>query len=733
MKRLYIAILALLLPLSLFAQAEESALILYLDDPFEVQIFDANGFEVENPDIGTMINPGDQIETGNTSVELQLQENGSIMRIAEQTSFQMETIQGRGDASETAMSVGRGRMRMVAARVSGRDSRYSVRTPGAVAGVRGTDFGVEVVPSDVGEALEELFVFDGEVLFSALETGQEIFVAAGQRANLFAESFLPVTMSVEEQAQRQESLGFQAADPTVVPGNEPEPEEVAEETTTDTVDAVVLEEEPEETEPAEPGAGDALFAAFAEITGMQVGSVTINNETYAQAVFQPQVTLGKFKAGFYLPITYTENLFDPSDWYRPRGNDEWSFGMEYWREKEYVDGLVDAATDIVLKFKYLEYGDRDVDNFYFKVGNLNSFTLGQGLLMQNYANDIDFPVVRRIGFQMGADFNSWGFEGMVNDFLDPYVMGGRLFFRPAAEVLPVAIGFTGITDLTPAAEVAATDTSETDTVDPIFLNFGTDLSIPIVRRQIFSLLTYAEAGFMLPYLRNDGTDLSSGPQLDAIYTLTDSEVTLSNYGWIAGIRGNALMVNYRLEFRSFEGTFRPSFYDSSYDRMRSTYAVDAVTYLQNPDAEAYTSTTLGVFGEADANLFNLIGMTAGYFWPWDKTADGSFVASDDDELIVQFSALDGLIPLGITAGLEYRRTHFAATVAKRNDYSDSSLLVDVNTTLDGYLTYPLTEQIMVVARVSTAMKRDDAGEIEYGSDGNPKVAPVVTIQTEIGL
>ncbi len=737
MKRFLIFLIVALLPTLLFAQdAEESAIILYLDDPIELQVFDSNDFTVENPDIGTQINPGDRLVTGNTSVEVQLQRNGSIVRIDEQTTFRLDSMQGRDGAAGTEMTVPQGRVRMVAARLSGQEYRYAVRTPGAVAGVRGTDFGVHVIPGELGTAMEELFVFSGEVLFSAVESGQEIFVAAGQRADLFAENFLPVQMSAAEIAEREQGLGFEAGAPDSVPGNEPaaEPEEEAQ---TD-VDSVVI---PDEPEPAtdEPGAGDQFFGRLAQMTGMQVGSVTINGETYAQAVFQPRVSLGKLSAGFYLPITYTENLFDPGDWYRPGGNDEWSFGTDQDWSADPLAALGDVATDLALKIKYLEYGDREADRFFVKVGNLNNFTLGQGLLMQNYANDVDFPVVRRVGFQMGADFTSWGFEAMVNDFTDPFITGGRLFFRPAPEVLPVAIGFTGITDLSPGTDIATTDelgaeitdNAEAYAVDPLFLNVGVDLSIPVLRRDLLSLTTFAEAGGMIPYLREEGTTegLTSGLQTDALVDLNTGEV--QNFGWIAGIRGKALIIDYRLEFRSFDGTFRPAFYDSNYDRLRAQHALDTVSYLRNPNADEYQSTTMGVFGQAGANLFDLAGVSAGYFWPWEKD-DSGVHGSSDDELLVNFYVMDGLIPLGITAGLEYRRTHFAATIGNWGAYADAKLF-DANTTLDGYVAYPLTEQIRLVGRVSTAVKRDGQGNIVYDDNENPVITPVVVIQTEIGL
>ncbi len=736
MKRTFIAIVALLLPVALFGQQQESAIILYLDDPAEVEIFDDNDFAVENPDIGTEINPGDRIVTGNTSAEIQFLQNGSIVHLKENTDLRLQSLQGRDGGSETRIDIGSGRMRMVAARLSGREYRYAVRTPGAVAGVRGTDFGVSVLVDEAGAAVEELFVLSGEVLFEAVDTGEQIFVGAGQKADVFAETFLPVDMTQEEIGALRQDFLFREATPATVPGNEPEPEPEPEPEVN--VEAVEIPTEEPQEEP-EPGFGDRLFGNLAQITGLQVGSVTLNGETYSQAIFQPRLSAGKLALGLYLPITYTSSLFDPSDWYRPEGNDEWSFGSDQDWNNEPAEALADVATDIALKVKYLEYGTRE-DPFFLKVGNLDNFTLGQGLLMENYANDVDFPVVRRIGFNMGMDRRSWGFEAMANDLIDPQLVGGRMYFRPVVEVLPVAIGITGITDRSPGDNIALTDrdgnaitaNQKVDETDPAFINVGADISIPVVRREILSLTGYAEAGGMMPYLRNDGSDqgVSAGLETDALVNLNTGEIR--NFGWIAGFRGNALILDYRLEFRSFDGTFRPAFYDSSYDRLRATYAAETIAYLANPDAEEYQQTTMGVFGQAGANLFDLVGFSLGYFWPWVRTDAGSLEASSNDELVANLYLQDGLIPYGITAGLEYRRTFFAATVGGWGSYEEATLF-DANTTLDGYVSYPLTEQIKLVARVSTAVKRDEEGVIVYDRFGRPVITPVVAVQTEIGL
>lgn len=738
--RTILIVLVVLAPTTLFAQAaagDPVAVLEYFDDDFELQIFDSNGFDV-NFYVGMGLSPGDQIITADTAVEIRLEPNGSIIRVAPNSEFTVGTIQGRNQAQETSVVLGRGRARMVAARIAGADNRYRFRTPGAVAGVRGTDFGLIVA-----EGTEELFVRSGEVVYEAVETGEQIFVTGGQRADIFAGTFLPESMSMEEIADRMRDLEFVQLNPADVPGNE-----VVLATDEEQPEEAIQEEPPEEPEEEEAEAEDdgGLLGRVAAFTGLEVGSITLNEETWAQVVVQPQFSIGAFNVALYLPITYTTNLFDGSQWYRPGGNNEWSFGFDKDWAGDPLEALADFGTDLALKVRYVEYGQRG-DPLFLKIGNLSNFTIGQGLLMRNYANDIDFPVVRRIGFNLGLDLEKWGFEGIVNDLSAPEIYGGRLYFRPAAPAIPAAVGLSTIADVGPGRSIVTTDRSgnplppETaiplsaaDETDPIFVNVAADLELPVIERERLAMIAFAEAGGLIPYLR-EGTDLlgssvNSGLKTDALVDFSSGE--LKNFGWTTGVRGTFTLFDYRLEFRNYDGVFRPGFYGPNYDRLRGSYAAETVAYLADTENEEYQKTVLGINGELGAELLGALYISGGYFWPWEITESGNWEGSSDDEFTLEIALREGLIPFGIQTGFLYRRTHFAATIAGWGTYSDATLF-DAYTSLDAYVAYPLTPAIDLVASISTAVVRNRDGDIIYDSDGQPRVAPTFAIQTRIGL
>ncbi|TVR67781.1 MAG: hypothetical protein EA427_12545 [Spirochaetaceae bacterium] len=736
MKKLICILTALLLPVVAIPAQEDAVVVLeFASDLSQIQVLDRNDFEVEIF-FGIGLSPGDRIITGDSAAELRMEPNGSIIRLAPGTTLSIDTLQGHQEQRENAATLRSGRARLVAARSATRDNRYVLRTPALVAGVRGTDFALAVIPASEGaDSTEEAFVFDGEVFVTALASGEEVFLTAGQGIAAGDEPFLPQEWGAERIEDFQRDIQFEQLDPEAVPGLEPdEPPAPA-----------VVEAPPPEPPPAPPpaepapGAGDRFFGTLAEITGLHVGSVTINRQTWGQVVFLPQITVGDLALAFYLPFTYQTNLFDPEDWYQPEGNNEWSFGTDQDWSGDPQGAMADVATDLALKIRYIQYRDQGAP-FFFKMGNLSTFTIGQGLLMRNYANDTEFPAVRRLGFNIGVDRTAWGLEAFVNDLIAPNIFGGRLYFRPAAPVIPAAVGFSAVTDIHPAGAINR-DSAEGDELfgatreaDPVFISVATDLDVPVLRGDALSLTGFIEAGALVPYVRTsteyEDRPVSSGTKTNAMVDFQSGN--LRNYGWTTGVRGDLLFFDFRLAYQYWDGTFRPGFYGPNYDRLRGTYAAETIAYLSNTEAREYKGSNMGVQGELGATLFDALRLGAGYLWPWEVTPSGSWVPSPEDELRLFFALREGVIPLGIGAGLEYRRRYFAPSLGRWSGYSRGDLF-DVHTTLDGYLSYPLTDFISIVGRVSTAALRDAEGDLVYGSDGRPRMAPTITIQTEIGL
>ena len=453
----------LLIANSAWAQSGPKALLVYADDDSLIQVITSSGTN-RSIFVGDEILPGETIKTAGTNAELKLDPNGSVIKIARNTSFKVEGLAGASGKDTNEFALLGGKIRTVAAKTAG-SNKYQIKTPTAVCGVRGTDFSMLVIEG----ARDAVYVKRGLVEFArtlADGTLQPILVGAGQFADVFGPSFIPSPFTPEQLAQDFADLDeFKAVDPASVPQQE-EPqaatqeEKPAEEANTPTVDAST--QTPEESQKAGPKQAQEskLMSWLGDILGFEIGSVVIDGNTYSKAVIQPVFSIGKLKMGLYLPVIYTNDLFNPASWYHPNDNDEWSFGSEYW-DTDPTQGALDALQDLALKIRFIEYGQPMVDPFYLKVGNLSSMTIGHGVLMRNFANDADFPSVRRVGINAGYDAGPWALEGVVNDLGKPEIFGGRV-------KLLSFFGISAIADINPAGSLA-TQTERDSIGDPMLI------------------------------------------------------------------------------------------------------------------------------------------------------------------------------------------------------------------------------------------------------------------------
>lgn len=748
------------------AQAEPVAILEYYDNDLELVVTDADGFEY-SIFIGMELSAGDTIKTGATSAELRLEPNGTVVKIAPDTEFAVESIQGADGADSSNFRLASGKFRAVAAQVTG--ARYNFRSRTAVGGVRGTELGMVSIPGQT----EALYVLEGAVEFINSATGEALDIVAGQFADVFSETFEAAAYSAEQIGSFLEGLSeFQGVTP-------PQPAtEISEATEEDAEEEEATEEDAEEEEAVEDQAADddagetddvvtvapttpptppdttggpdggepadgplsGMMSRIGEFLGMDAGSVTIGGETYAKVTLNPRFTVGKLGVGLYLPIVYTGNMFDPDDWYKPAGNSEWSFGTDQDWANEPLVGLQDFFTDVTLKIRYITWGEQGVDDTYLKVGNLNDMTIGHGILMRDYANDVDFPAVRRVGLNVGfgTQTKPFGIEAVVNDIATPEIFGGRFVFRPGAPGFLAGLGVSGIVDYAPARVLPdLPEFADVIAVDPMFINVAADIDIPIISREILGITAFADVGGMLPYLRNAESlaNVEAGLRTEALFDFEAG--TVQNYGFMAGVLGNILMVDYRLEFRRFDGAFKPAFYSAPYDRIRGERAIETVAFLRNPDAAEFQGSVMGVYGEASASLFDLVELTAGYMWPWAFDENGELTYSDEDYLLAEVGFAEGLIPFGIEGSLSYSRTHFAPTLLDKEGFEDARLF-DANTVLSGEIVYPVSNILKIAASVTTTVLRNDEGNIVYETDADgvptrPKFGPSISVETRLGF
>lgn len=721
------------------AGSQPTAVLQYFDNASQITVTDGSGKPVKNIYYGMPLGPGFTIKTGSSTAEIQLSPNGSIFKLADDTNFSVQSFEGDNNQTVNAFSLLAGRLRTIAAHAKSAVDRYSIQTPTAVCGVRGTDFTLDVVPGKT----DAVGVLSGVVNFVDTQTGASIDVRAGDYANTYASVFKAVALSSAEKTQLFRQMTFAKLKPSAVPGHSGEATKAlaaASPTQSTPASQPVVPEQPqprpEQASVVHHRRSNPVLGFLRSNLDMQVGTITIDGTTYSKAVLEPTFTIGKLRAALYLPVIYQSNIFDPTTWYHPGGNNEWNFGTgSQYAHATALERAKDVARDLVSKIRYLEWGNQR-DPFFFKVGNLSDMTIGQGLLMYNYANNQDFPAIRRVGLELGVDFGAIGFESVVNDLANPQVFGGRVYIRPLGKgSLKPSIGLSAVTDISPAADLVSSGASKLYG-NPIFIALGPGVNVPIVDTSAFSLSAFANAGGMIPYFRNsfsDGTTtIPAGLYTKALFTTNGGTVSLRNYGFASGLSGSLFGLDWRLAYRNFNGIFQPSMFNSTYNRMRGQYVVDMGNYVLDPSNPVYQHATMGIYGRAGLAIGRHFDLNAGYFWPWSSPTNPGALTNDYFHL--KLLAKRGIIPnFGISGSLSYDRTDFVPTLLKETSAKGLSLF-DANTTVKAELDYPVASSLDLALVYTTAVVHNpQTGNVEMDpNDPNlPLVKGSVSIETRV--
>ena len=729
----------------LFAQSEDpAALLVYYEDPAEIEVRSREDSPIALS-TGMELRAGDTVRTGATVAELQLEPNGTIIKLARETTFTVEQLQ-RSQDTANEFSLVKGKLRAIAAR-SGVGAKYRVSTPSAVCGVRGTDFGLISLPGEE----ETAFVAQGTVEYRKLATNESLTLTSGMKANALAETFEAIRMSREQLNDILRDVQFEKLAPKNVPGHSPAEPEADEEKSAeeDEEEEQKDQADQEEARIGEKGTGDegsgltpglamtagearaadaggaagegALSRYLGNYLGFEIGTVTMEGETYSKAVIKPHYEGEKLRFALFLPIIYTDDLLDRNEWYEPEGNDEWSFGSDEDWDDAPQKASRDLLRDLALKLHYLEWGDRR-DPFFLKLGNLDNMSLGHGSIMKNYANDADFPAVRLLGLNLGIRGARGGFETVLNDVADPEIFGGRLFVTPIGAL---TFGASAVTDIDPLS--AADQTAmELEAIDRMSFNsFGLDVELPIVEGDLLSIVPYADAAVFVP--ERDGEFYH-----DTVYTSSDEfePESFHNYGLSAGFLGNITAVEYSLEYRYSEGLFHHSFFGPSYERIRGMRAAEVNAYLDAHETDSknpYNEVTMGIYGDAAAELFDAVAFSAGYMWPW-KKIDDDYPDNFGDEFSMAVRLLPDVIPVvGVHGSISYSRTNFAPMFTDKDLY-----FFDAYANFRGEIVFPLAPTVDLAGIFSTAVLHDEEGNIVY-RNGRPKMVPNITIETRVSF
>lgn len=291
-------------------------------------------------------------------------------------------------------------------------SGFEVRSPTSRAEIHGTEFAISNT-----RTTSEIRVNNGSVQFGDKNGNNSVIVHTGEKsvASQNTPPSAPVKMSSKEMTEINNWSGQNGnKQNNVNAGSTSTPaikQESSERTSADNQQGNPVEAPEEiqspqpETEPEEAENSSSGEPGFK--MGFSLGAATIDNKLYNQVGLRPHFSIGKFGISLDLSLYIDEN--------GDIRKDNW-----------------DSADDIIEKIYYVHYGMKG-DPFYTKVGAIENYRLGYGILMNHYTNTIEYPTVIRTGLESGFQAGNLGMDVFLNDFKELSRPGGlfagRLFYR----------------------------------------------------------------------------------------------------------------------------------------------------------------------------------------------------------------------------------------------------------------------------------------------------------------
>jgi|GEM_PF-1786591 len=465
---------------------------------------------------GDGLNAGDKVITKNGRAELTL-DDGSLLKLKENAMLEIQDLNEEVETKKKNSIFKLLSGKLWAKAEAQKAGNFKVAPPAAIAGIRGTVFGITVNPDNSGN----IYVFEGEV---------EAFGLTGEWATVIPTGRVFAVSSEGGQGQIRELTGDELKE------WKKDFEEQAEE------QGEGKGEEKKEKKEQKPVKTKGLG-----LDGV-IGAVNLDGKMYYRVAFQPILKFGKLKAALNLAITWNDT------------------GIKW-------DNTVDDYLNLLLYLQWAEKGERPL---YFRFGNLDNATLGNGYIVNGYSN-LTLAAMqggyRAMGLEFDLDFKGGGVESVINNVFSPSVCGIRPFFRPLCMV-PIlerfVIGASLATDLVTGPIIATATVPE-----PSVQIYGVDMSTPIVGKWC---IWFA----------------------DAAQLMTNWSVNHGN-GWATGFKGDIWILSYRVEYRNQDSDFISRYFSGFYETNKPLA-------LAAHDPLRYT----GYYGELGIDLFKFASINFSY-------------------------------------------------------------------------------------------------------------------------
>ena len=600
---------------------------------------------------GYAVSSGDVMNVGKDSYCMVIFiDDKSVLKIREDTQFQfMDTKNTR------TIDIEFGKILHDVKKEKTKDFR--VETPVSVASVKGTEFWSVI--NQMG--FDKFYGLEGVVEVFNEISGQSVSLGAGEMTLSTASGQVLTSPADPEEVPEDPEQEVEDIDEEPESIEEETPEEIIEEPAETLFEEDPIEQLEETLEQPEESADEIIEEEVEEQEveeepidesqtdtpkpfdmGLGIGSVTIDDQIYNQLAFRPELNFGKLGIGLDLVFYVDQD-----------GNirkDEW-----------------DETSDLIDKFLFIRYGEKS-DPFWLKIGSLENVTLGYGGLISSYSNMMEFPSIRRVGFNGGNNFGSFGTEIFMSNIKD-FSRGGTLLglrgTYKVSESLPITIGinyvsdsnqFSGLKDRDgdsypdifddfPDSSNIWNDSDKDGIPDPHANLDSSRWDIDADGDNIFDELDDSLFLRPTPFSIEENKSKASGFSLDIGYPIINSDrlslILYSEYNTLSfpsvatdqfnrierkgsgitvpGMRASLFgFINLSLEYRIKNNYYIPQFFDQAYDLNR------VVPVYSNNNTSVFTKDMLvfsdssssinssGYYGSIGFDLLNLASFNASY-------------------------------------------------------------------------------------------------------------------------
>ncbi len=588
--------------------------------------------------------------------------DGSTVKISSSSVFRLDEQLYTGDSGKKKerFSLIFGRVRAKVQKLLTPDSVFEIKSGTALAGVRGTSFGVQY-----DGAVAQVLTFEGSVTLSSVKNSFEpLVIEQGQMSAVLPDGIPEPVSQIPEDVRNNwqnelDKFTEETAQAEASAPSEPRPLQ-------------------QKKEKQKGGVWNYLSL------NAYIGTVTIGDSVYARWVFTPELSVGKLGVGLFLPAIFSPDvgLFGFDQW---ENHDEWDF-----------TDFEDSIHDLLIKFYYIRWGHPG-DPLYVKVGGIDDFNLGHGFIVDNYTNIPYFPEELATGLQFNIDRDTWGLESMISDLSRFELYGGRVYVRPAGQKFPLAFGVSAVHDRPdPSHETWPVGpfgeaTENKDQLPHIFI-FGADTELPVLNLDMFALKLYVDAA-KIGYSYKE-----IPPALQVTDYAKEGEISfLRGLGTAAGVTGRVVKIfGYRFEYRYIFDYYEPGLINSLWENRRLEYQQQLINLIFAQNDPGYEkSTSSGFYLSGDVELFKKLELGLGYE-SYERYTGSSSETVQKGRAYVNVNR--GLIPK-VFGSLSYDRN------AQLENVLDEPF--DENTVLKAEVYYELAPGFAISGNLNRTFRYDD--------------------------